>query len=282
VEKTFNPEIAQEATLYIGAVAFILAAVAWLKRRRTGHPELLNIALLVAILAFMLALGVDLHWLGRKVTLFPGLLQSIFHRTDLPVIHLPAYYLFFRLPFFSAMRVMMRFGLFTLIFSSMMAGLGAHVLLNATSQKFKRWVAIGLLILVFVDFYPGVFTQFSTLDARPVDYWLAAQPDTGSIAQFPFSDESSQGQVFNTIISQKPYLGGFFNANPPEQYLRIHPVMDDFPDAESVALLKELGVAYVVVDSTAYSNYVSVGRSIQSFGLRLLNISGEEYVYGWP
>ena len=282
VEKTFNPEIAQEATLYIGAVAFILAAIGWVKRKRTGHPELLNIALLVAFSAFILALGIDLHWLGKKVTLLPGIFQTIFHRTDMPEIHLPAYYLFEHLPFFKAMRVMMRFGLFTLIFSSMMAGLGAHVLLSASSKGIRRWVGVGLLVLVFVDFYPGVFTQFSTLDARPVDYWLAAQPDTGAIAQFPFSDESSQGQVFNTLVSQKPYLGGFFNANYPEQYQRIQPVMDEFPTAESVDLLKELGVAYVVVNSRAYTNFEAVDTSIQSYGLHLLNISSEDYVYGWP
>ncbi len=282
VEKTFNPEIAQEATLYIGAVAFILAAIAWLKRRRTAHPELMNIALLVSASAFVLALGIDLHWLGRKITSLPRILQPIFHRTDMPEIYLPAYYLFKYLPFFSKMRVMMRFGLFTLIFSSMMAGLGAHVLLSASSQKYRRWVGIGLLVLVFVDFYPGVFTQFSTLDARPVDYWLATQPDTGAIAQFPFSYESSQGQVYDTLVSQKPYLGGFFGSNSTEQYQRIQPVMDDFPTVESVDLLKELGVAYVVVDSTAYSNYTAVDQGIQSLGLHLLNVSEEEYVYGWP
>jgi hypothetical protein len=282
VEKTFNPEIAQEATLYIGAVAFILAAVAWLKRRRTGHPELLNIALLVAISAFILALGINPHWLGRKIASLPVILQPIFHRTDMPEIHLPAYYLFEFLPFFSKMRVMMRFGLFTLIFSSMMAGLGAHVLLSASSKRIRRWVGVGLLVLVFVDFYPGVFTQFSTLDARPVDYWLATQPDTGAIAQFPFSYESSQGQVYNTLVSQKPYLGGFFGSNTTEQFQRIQPVMDGFPTVESVDLLKELGVGYVVVDSTAYSNYLMVNASIQLLGLHLLNISGDEYVYGWP
>jgi hypothetical protein len=282
VEKTFNPEIAQEATLYIGAVAFILAAIAWLKRRRTAHPELMNIALLVSASAFVLALGIDLHWLGRKITSLPRILQPIFHRTDMPEIYLPAYYLFKYLPFFSKMRVMMRFGLFTLIFSSMMAGLGAHVLLSASSQKYRRWVGIGLLVLVFVDFYPGIFTQFSTLDARPVDYWLATQPDTGAIAQFPFSYESSQSQVYDTLVSQKPYLGGFFGSNSTEQYQRIKPVMDDFPTVDSVDLLKELGVAYVVVDSTAYSNYTAVDQGIQSLGLHLLNVSEEEYVYGWP
>jgi hypothetical protein len=282
VEKIFNPEIAQEATLYIGAVAFILAAYAFLKQRRTDHAALMNIALLVGISAFILALGIDPHWLGRKITSLPRILQPIFHRTDMPEIHLPAYYLYRYLPFFSKMRVMMRFGLFTLIFSSMMAGIGAYIILNASSPKLKRWVGIAMLVLVFVDFYPGVFTRFSTLDGRPVDYWLATQPDIGAVAQFPFSYESSQGQVYDTLVSQKPNLGGFFNANSPEQYVRIQPIMNGFPSAESVNLLKELGVAYVVVDSSAYSDYTAIDRSIQSFGLQLLNISGEEKVYGWP
>lgn len=282
VDNTFSPEYWQEATLYIGVVAFILAAIAWLKRHRTAYPELLNIALLVAISAFVLALGIDLHWLGRKVTSLPRILQTVLHRTDMPQIYLPAYYLFRYLPFFSKMRVMMRFGLFTLIFSSLMAGLGTHVLLKVSAQKFRRWVGIGLLVLVFVDFYPGVFTKFSTLDARPVDYWLATQADTGAVAQFPFSYESGQGQVYNTLVSQKPFLGGFFNANYPEQYERIQPIMDGFPSPESVDLLRELGVAYVVVDSLAYSDYTAVDQSTQSFGLRLLYVSEEEYVYGWP
>jgi len=282
VDKTFSPEYWQEATLYIGAVAFILAAFAWLKRRRTAHPELLNIALLVAISAFVLALGIDPHWLGRKVASLPVVLQLIFHRVDMPQIYLPAYYLYKYLPFFSKMRVLMRFGLFTLIFSSLMAGLGAHVLLNTSSLKLRRWVGIGLLVLVFVDFYPGVFTKFSTLDARPVDYWLETQPDTGAVAQFPFSYESDQGQVYNTLVSQKPSLVGFFNANHPEQYDRIHHTMDGFPSPESVDLLRKLGVAYVVVDSSAYSDYSAVDQSIQSFGLRLLNVSDKEYVYGLP
>jgi hypothetical protein len=282
VRNTFSHDYWNEATLYIGVVAFILAAIAWLKRRRTAHPELLNIALLVAISAFILSLGIDLHWLGHKVTSLPRILQPIFHRTDMPQIYLPAYYLFRYLPLFSKMRVMMRFGLFTLIFSSLMAGLGTHVLLNASSQKLRRWVGIGLLVLVFVDFYPGVFTKFSTLDARPVDYWLATQPDTGAVAQFPFSEESGQGQVYNTLVSQKPFLGGFFNANYPEQYWRIQPILDGFPSLESVDLLREMGVAYIVVDSSAYSDYTAVDQNIRSFGLRLLNVSDEEYVYGWP
>ncbi|HEY5156876.1 MAG TPA: hypothetical protein VII93_02795, partial [Anaerolineales bacterium] len=254
--------------------------IAWIKRRQLRHPELLGIAILVAAAGFVLALGMQLHWLGT--TTLPPLLQPIFHRKDMPYFYLPAYYLYQYLPFFSKMRVMMRFGLFTLIFTSLMAGLGAYLLTKSASSKVRNWVGVALLVLVFIDFYPGVLKGFSTTKARPVDAWLATQPNTGTVAQFPFDEESSQSQVYNTLVYQKPFLGGYFNSYAPEQYTRIQPVMETFPSQESVDLLKKLGVTYVVVDSSRYRSFSSIDGKIASFGLKLLNISGIEYVYGLP
>jgi hypothetical protein len=280
IDITFSPEIFQESTLYIGAVAFVLAVIAWVKRRQLRHPELAEIAILAAAAGFVLSLGIQLHWLGKIVVSLPRFLQTIFHRTSMPTIDLPAYYLFRYLPFFSKMRVMMRFGLFTLIFSSLMAGLGAYLLTKQASSKVKRWVGIILLVLVFIDFYPGVLQGFRVTQARPVDSWLATQPNTGAVAQFPFSEESSQGQVYDTLVHQKPFLGGYFNANSPEQYTRIQPTMDTFPSQDSVDLLRQLGVSYVVVDSSQYGNFSNLDPEIQSLGLKLLTVSENEYVYG--
>jgi hypothetical protein len=260
----------------------VLSVIAWWKWRKSEHPDLLGISLLVIVVGFVLALGVQLHWLGQQVTSLPGFLQPIFHRTDMPQIYLPAYYLYKFLPFFSKMRVMMRFGLFALIFMSMTAGLGAHILAESVAPKIKPWVGITLLILVLIDFYPGPLTGFAPTTARPVDVWLASQPDIGALAQFPFSQESDQDQVYNTIVNQKSYLGGYFNANQPEQYLRISPVMEGFPSTDSVAMLRTLGVAYAVVDSSQYPNYPDIDRSIQALGLLLLHISESEYVYRIP
>ena len=280
VDDTFSPEIFQESTLYIGAVAFVLAIIAWIKRRQLRHPELADIAILAAAGGFVLSLGIQLHWLGKIVVSLPRFLQTIFHRTSMPTVYLPAYYLFRFLPFFSKMRVMMRFGLFTLIFSSLMAGLGAYLLTKSSSSRVKRWVGIGLLVLVFIDFYPGVLKGFSVTQARPVDNWLAAQPNTGAVAQFPFTEESDQGQVYDTLVNQKPFLGGYFNANSPEQYARIEGTMANFPSQDSVDLLRQLGVSYVVVDSPKYGNFPDTNRQIQSLGLKLLQISEKQYVYG--
>jgi hypothetical protein len=281
IDNKFSPEIYQESTLYIGAVAFVLALIALIKRRKFRYPGLLGIGILVALTGFVLALGIQLHWLGHQVVSLPRFLQPVFHRTDMPTIYLPAYYLFRYLPFFSKMRVMMRFGLFALIFTSMMAGLGAYVLTRDSSVRVKRWVGVVLLVLVFIDFYPGVLQGFRTVQARPVDTWLATQP-YGAIAQFPFDEESSQSQVYNTLVNQKAFLGGYFNANQPEQYTRIQPVMDTFPSRESVDLLTQLGITYVVVDSPRYSDYAGTNQSIQSLGLTLVHVSGTEYVYTIP
>jgi hypothetical protein len=207
IDNTFSPETFQESTLYIGAVAFVLVIIAWARRRQLRHPELLGIATLVAAAGFTLALGIQFHWLGQQVTSLPRFLQTIFHRTDMPTIYLPAYYLYKYLPFFSKMRVMMRFGLFTLIFTSMMAGLGTCVLTKLASSKTRSWVGIILLVLVFIDFYPGVLDGFRLTRARPVDTWLAAQPNTGAVAQFPFDEESNQSQVYNTLIFQCQHTG---------------------------------------------------------------------------
>jgi hypothetical protein len=271
-----------EGTLYISVVSLILAVLGWVKRRQLEYTDLMNISVVVAIVAFILALGIEPHWMGQKVISIPHFLQPILGRSEMPQIYLPSYYLYKYLPFFSKMRAILRFGLFTVFFTSLMAGSGAYIIRKKLKPSHARWVGLLLLLLVFIDLYPGPFRQLARIDGRPVDYWLATQPNTGAVAQFPFSQDSDQDQVYNTLVHGKPYIGGFFNANYPEQYLRISPVMNGFPSRESVDLLKQLGVAYVVVDSSQYTDYPLVDSMILALGLRRLNIVGQQYVYGYP
>ncbi len=56
--------------------------------------------------------------------------------------------------------------------------------------------------------------------------------------------------------------------------------MQKFPSRESVDLLRQLGVTYVIVDSARYHNFSAVDYTIQSLGLQLLHISEKQYVYG--
>jgi hypothetical protein len=278
----FDRSLWIEASLYIGAVAMALAVLAWSKRSSTAHSGLLKICLAVILVAFILALGTDFHWNNQRVEVpVPALLQNVIHRASTP-IPLPAYLLFKYLPFYSKMRALMRIGFFVLLFSTLMAGLGAAWLLQKVGPKRALPLAVVLIVLVFLDFYPGPYRQFATIAARPVDTWLAQQPGQGAVAQFPASQLQDQDQVYNTLVHGKPYIGGFFSANQTSQYLRIRPVLDRFPSVEGTALLRELKVQWVLFDIEKYSDFAGVRQSVESFGLRYVTTVGQEAVFELP
>ena len=125
-------------------------------------------------------------------------------------------------PFFSKLRAFARFGIFTLTFTSATAGIGAAFFLSKLKRNWQTYAAVLILALAIFDFYPGPFPVLSEVQARPVDYWLAEQPGEGALIQFPFWMGEDQNQIYNTLIHQKPYVGGFFNAFPPRQYQIVY------------------------------------------------------------
>lgn len=308
VGRHFDRSFWIEATLYLGVVAMLLALTALWKsgrlhiyapsqapetalpaNRRAAHgwAWLLGLA---ALITAVLAMGIDLNWLGQPVTIhIPAAFQGVLHRSQLPV-HLPGYYMYKYLPFFAKMRVPMRFGVFTALFVSAMAGIGSRFLLEwVTTRRGSQgsrpawaWgtaLTAGLLLLVGLDFYPGPYTQFFQVAPRPVDLWLAQQPGNGAVAQFPFAQEADQDQVYYSSIYNKPFIGGFFNAFPPAQYVRIQPVLDKFPDPDSIALLRSLGVQFVVIDTRQYPDLSGMDGKLRELGLEFQVTAGTQSVY---
>jgi hypothetical protein len=278
----FDRSLWIEASLYIGVVALVLAVLAWSKRARMGHSGLLKIGLIVIVVAFILALGTDFHWNNQRVEVpVPALLQPVLHRASTP-IPLPTYLLFKFVPFYAKMRAVMRIGFYVLLFTTLMAGLGAAWLLEKAGPKRALPLALLLIALVFLDFYPGPYRQLAPVAARPVDAWLAKQPGRGAVAQFPASQLEDQDQVYNTLVHGKPYIGGFFSANQPEQYLRIRPVLNSFPSAEGAALLRELKVQWVLFDLKEYPDFAGVRQQAESVGLRYVTTLGQQALFELP
>jgi hypothetical protein len=277
----FNRDLWIEGTLYIGVVAAVLAVIALLRRKETRHRPLVVALLWMAAFAFVMALGTSLHWNEQEVLVsVPAFLQRFVHRAAAP-IPLPAYLMFKYFPFFAKMRALMRFGLFVLVGTTTLAGLGAAWLIGRVRPGRRTLATVAILALVFLDFYPGPYSQFSSVQPRPVDTWLAAQPGDGAVAQFPFKEEVDQQQTYYSQFHGKPFIGGFFAAFLPPQYAKIQPVLDAFPSPASAALLKQLGVVYVVVDTAAYSDYAQVKPQIEALGLSQVTVQGAEVVYEW-
>ncbi len=275
----FDRSLWIEATFYIGAVALVLAVIAWLKRANSPHASLLKIGLVIIVVAFILALGTDFHWNNQRVEVpVPAFLQGALGREEAP-IPLPAYLLFKFVPFYSKMRAVMRMGVYVLIFTSLMAGLGAAWLLGKAGPKRALPLAVLLIGLVWLDFYPGPYQQFDVVSARPVDAWLAQQPGQGAVAQFPAIQLEDQDQVYNTLMHGKPYIGGFFSANQPEQYLRIRPVLDSFPSTEGASLLRELGVQWALFDTRRYPDFDAIKQQVEALGFDYIDTIAGQAVF---
>lgn len=267
----FNRDLWPEASLYLGFVSLALLVAALVHRKQTNQRGLVWAALTTAFAAFILALGTDLHWNAESVVVqIPAFLQPLTGKIETPLL-LPTYWLFNYLPFFDRMRALARFGLFTGIFTTLVAGLGAAVLITRLHGWKKHLAAVVLILAVLIDFYPGSYAgELTKIEPRPLDTWLAAQPGNGAVAMFPFAQVEEQTNIYATVFHGKPFIGGLFNANQPPQYTYIKPIMDQFPDQHSIDLLQELGITYVVVDSSAYGDYTALEEVLRSMGLMLL------------
>ena len=147
------------------------------------------------------------------------------------------------------------------------------------SQAGRAVLTFLLLLAVVAEFYPGIYDRTFSADGRPVDAWLAQQDDAGAVIQFPFDQVENQDLVYATLINGKPFVGGAFSSFPPQQYQSIKPVMQNFPDAASVALLDQLGVTYVLADANQYTNDAELISACEAMGLEYIDTIGEELVF---
>ena len=282
VGSLFNRDLWPEATLYIGLLALVLLIIAVWKRKASRDSTFVWAALTAAAAAFILALGTDLHWNAERIIVqVPAFLQPLIGRSETPVF-LPTYWLFNHLPFFDRMRALARFGFFTNIFTTLLAGIGAAIVLQWIKSRWRTAAVVGLIFLALFEFYPGPYTgQLTVIEPRPLDTWLAAQPGDGAVAMFPFDQVEQQFNIYANLLNGKPFIGGLFNANQPPQYTAIKPTMDLFPDAQAITLLQELDITYVVVDKAAYPDLTQLDGQLTDGGLTLLTDLEQHRVYGF-
>jgi hypothetical protein len=234
---------------------------------------------------FILALGTTLHWKSSRVYIaVPGWVERVFtvgmsvltKRLALyPIssytlrmegaiyLPLPTLLLYLYLPFFSGMRVWARFGLVAMFGLAVLAGFGVQRLQRWTAKRAAAsaghgplrhpWLVplvIGLLVLFEFAAFPYAMGS-SSVQARPVDHWLAEQEGDFAIMEYPLIKAMSGRSYYymrthgkRISFGQSTYFPRFFTEN--------RPLLESFPSKESIALLKSWGVRYVLVGSRYY------------------------------
>jgi hypothetical protein len=278
----------------------------WRRHVSSAYAVLLGLSL-------TLALGTSLHvggervyitvprWLEKAFTAVMGLLTNRLALHPMPsyyelrmagaiYVPLPTLLLYLYLPFFDAMRVWTRFGLVSAFALAVLAGMGLSQMIRSLrggGQRGRRvalvaWVCIALVVveLVAVPYPMG----WSRVQAQPVDEWLGQEMGEGAIIQFPLWRAECGPGLYASTVHGKPLAYGY-GAFFPQYYRQLRPVLWGFPSAQSIALLRDWGVKYVLVGAEAYGQqWPEVQQRLQEFDtLQLVETFAEEPLYhsGW-
>ncbi len=230
-----------EKTLYVGIVALVLAGLGYwrgpaqLRQHRT-------VWLGTVLVGFVFALGTDL-WLNN---------------TPLSISHpfwLPAYYLA-HLPLIGSMRVWARFGIITIFFIALLAGLGAAWLVARQPRRIGQLATLALLIvLIGFDFMPANLGT-TALGPRAVDTWLAAHPDDFAVAFLPpENDLVNYRAMFGSLYHGKHLPAFMHSRHMPSSYRRYMLATLSFPSPAALHELQTLQIRYIILDSHAYTGW---------------------------
>lgn len=275
----FNRSHWIEGSLYLGVPAMILFLGGLIScMKNTAMRKTALFLGFVSSTAFLLALGTDFHFFTQPAPYGPFARIQDWLDTQDP-LYLPGTLFIKYLPFYSRIRAFRRFTVFLLTALFAGAGLGASFILKKLHPGRQVALASVILAFIFVDFGHKPIQEFSEVRPRQVDLWLARQPGNAGVAQMPFSLASEQEYVFYTIYNEKPFIGTFLNAFPPENYQRVKPILDHFPSEDSVDLLRELDIGYIVIHSTDYNDFYDLVPDFRKLGLNMAFEYDGDYVF---
>lgn len=214
-----------------GWVVLFLGFWAW--RKLVGdHWQALKWVIGVA---FILSLGTRLH-IGRLSTGIP----------------MPALFLREVIPTADSVRSWGRFSIFVVMGLDIFASAGFVLLAEQSQSVGTRYIAsarlpiFALFILLFTAWTGKA--ELVKIEPRPVDTWLAAQPDNAALMQFPVEAALSGPSMLYTKYHQKPVVFGY-GTYFPFIFEENYPELWDFPDDTSLDLLESWEVRYVLVQT---------------------------------
>jgi len=279
VWENFPRDLWNEATLYLGIFALILAGIGYAHRKVDGHEYLFKMLGVGFVASIILAMGTNLTWMEKPVRVIDSSIIAEIFRNEEGLIFLPGYFLFKYLPFYSIMRAWMRLAVFSMVFCCAGAGLGLNWILGRTKKLFQIPVSIFAILIILMDFFVKP-NNLSEVKPRAVDLWLAEQPYGGQV-QLPFKQSFEEYSLFYTLYNQKPLLG-LIRTFPSNRFFELDPLLKNFPDETSVNALREIDVSYIILDENHYSIDDDFIHQCETLGIDFLISLEGQAVFALP
>jgi hypothetical protein len=157
------------------------------------------------------------------------------------------------------MRAWNRFTIFAIMSLSLFAGLGFDAWVKGElaplsftkeiRQRRKHIAGAVILSLALFELWPGRI-PLQSIQSRPVDAWLAQQPEQFTIMELPLMSALSAPQLIYTRYHGKRTAfayGTYF----PYWYRQEYPELLNYPDSACLDLLQSWDVKYLLLNREA-------------------------------
>ena len=194
-------------------------------------------------------------------------------------------------PGFNFIRVPSRFMILAMLALAVLLGAGFDRLFGGrkAGPRVAAALVAGSLLLAEYASMPLAFVPY-TVEVPAIDRWLNTLPKPFAIAEVPmprvgdlgaYTRHNTMAMLHATAHWQRTVHG--YSGIQPALHQRLYDELSRFPDAVSLASLRDLGVTYVVVHEDRYppDSRAQVDERFQRFAeqLRLEHTEGEGRVY---
>ena len=261
------PQIAFEFIL-AGGYVLLLFAIYGANRSKSSEKSAL---VTMTSVAFILSLGPTLHFARHPLVIAaPPMVVEAFnhimerigawlpaHESYSPLVSngikvpLPALFLRWIIPVLTGMRAWNRFAVFTSLGLSLLAGIGFDIWINGEIKPKYSHIKTGLFILAFMslalfELYPRPI-PLQPISPRPVDLWLAAQPEQGSLMELPLTSALSGPQMLYTRYHGKP-ISFAYGTFLPYWYRHQFPELEHCPEVLCLDRLRSWKVSFILLN----------------------------------
>jgi hypothetical protein len=253
VAEHFDRSMWIESSLYLGIGASAMALIALIvPEGRPGKRATKRHLAILAGAALVLSLGPMFQcFSGDSPARLPPAFAGFSHACEV-TFPLPGELLYRYLPFYTSVRVPARYGVYVILFLSVLAGMGIADL-AARGPRVRRSALIFLMLaLIAADLEPWQ-VETTPVAPRAMDYWLAAQPGEGAVVEFPTDRQANWILAYYGLTHGKPIVGG-------QNVIRFAGQDDlvlseeGIPDEETLRRLRAIGVQFILVNTGWYAD----------------------------
>ena len=157
---------------------------------------------------------------------------------------------------FQALRAPARASIFTLFFLAVLAAHGCATVGSMLTPRVRSAFATAVIVTLVTEFWVAPLGLVEYQNRPPSLYaWLAQQPH-GVVAHFPMPKASSLPgsdpvYAYMSTFHWKPLVNGYSGYYPRSYLVRLD-ALERFPAPQTIALLRNSDVRYVVVHANGY------------------------------